>query len=139
MTDDDPNDDTPRTYDNGGHQQSGPYRGLDPAQADLYRRMERLEARDEARERVQAETASSLRIWKWALGVAAPVVLAAAFGIAGYAVGQIASSAEHVGETKAEIRALSKLIDILQSEVFELRRHAGLDPDPRGTVALGGP
>ena len=125
----DDNEDTPRTH-NGDNQESEPYRGLDPAQKDLYRRMQRLEERDEARERVQTETASSLRIWKWALGVAAPVVLAAAFGIAGYAVGQIASSAEHVGETRAEIKALSKLIDLLVTEVAELRRHAGLDRKP---------
>jgi hypothetical protein len=128
---DDESDDTPRTYDNGGGQQhSGPYRGLDPAQQDLYRRMERLEARDEDREKTVISLTSSRRTSRWAGGVGIPLVFAAMLALVGYAVGQISTSAEHVGETKAEIRALSKLIDLLEVEVAELRHHAGIAPTP---------
>lgn len=135
MTDDDTND-TPRTYDNGEHirDHSGPYRGLDPWQQDMFRRLDTLE-RDAADQRTErALAAASRRNWRWVIGFAVPVLLAGMLGLVGYAVGQISTSAEHVGETKAEIRALGKLIDLLEADVAELRRHAGIDRKPIGVT-----
>jgi hypothetical protein len=131
MTDDDGPDDTPRTYDNGGgHQHSGPYRGLDPWQQDMFRRLDTLEGDAAAQRTESALAAASRRTWRWIAGFAVPVLLGGMLALVGYAVGQISTSAEHVGETKAEIRALSKLIDLLEVEVAELRRHAGIAPTP---------
>jgi hypothetical protein len=132
------NDDTPPTHTgNGEHQHSGPYRGADPAQQDLYRRMERLEARDETREMDVASLTASRRFWKWTAGLGIPALLSAAFVLLLYSADKVSASAEHVGETRAEIRALSKLIDLLTAEVAELRRHAGLDSKPI-SISLGG-
>lgn len=132
MTDDE-TDDTPRTHSNGEQSLPAPYRSPDPAQRDLYKRIDRLE-RDAADQRLEsALLAANRRTWRWVV----PTLLTVMLALTGYAVGQISSSAERAGETRTEIKSLGKLIDLLSAEISELRRHAGLDP--RGTVAIGAP
>lgn len=136
MTDDD-NEDTPRTQGNSDHQNSGPYRGLDPAQQDLYRRMERLEGRDEARELAMVAEASSNRTWRWIAGICLPIVFAGLISLLAYSVSRIEDSALRSGRQEATSDELKSRVLLLEGYIHELLRHAGIDT--RGTVAVGGP
>lgn len=128
MTDDD-TDDTPRTQSNGEHQHSGPYRNLDPVQ-ELHRRVERLETEANAQRLENAVLASSRRTWRWIVGFAVPALLGGMFMLLLHSLDKISAAGFAAGETRTEIKAHDKLIDLLETEVAELRRHAGIAPIP---------
>lgn len=84
---------------------------------------------------------SSRSFWKWIAGIAIPLLVLGAFGLLGYSVDKIASSSEHVGRTAEKIEALEKtiasdkssleqILRMLEEDIRELRKHAGLDPRP---------
>lgn len=137
MTDDEP--DTPRTYDNGGgdHQHPGPYRGADPAQQDLFRRLARLEERDDAREIAIVKMTSSNRTWRWLATICLPIVFLGLISLLGYSVSRIEDSALRAGRQEATSDELKGRVLLLEGYIHELLRHAGLSA--RGTVAVGAP
>jgi hypothetical protein len=129
VTDDDP-DDTPRTYADGEQHHSGAYRGLDPMQLELLKRLDRLDRVEHAVElmdRAWAVLTASRRFWGWAAGIGVPALIAGAFALLMASHSEASTSAERVGRTEARLDAAFKLIDLLEGEVSELRRHAGLD------------
>lgn len=83
-----------------------------------------------------ASLKASRRTWGWIAGLGIPALIGGAFLVMLWSVDNVRTSAERVGETKAEIKALGKLIDLLESDVAELRRHAGLDGKPV-SITLG--
>lgn len=133
MTDDDP-DNTPRTYIEGEQHHTGPYRGLDPMQAELLRRLDRLDRVEhtvELMDRAWAVLTASRRFWGWAAGIGVPALIAGAFALLAASHNEASASAERVGRTEARIEGQAELIKLLQQEVIELRRRAGLDhPNP---------
>lgn len=138
MTDDYNDDNTPRTYDNGGeHQHSGPYRSVDPAQQDLFRRLARLEERDDAREVAMVSLASSNRTWRWIAGICLPLVFAGLLSLLAYSVDRLEASALRAGRQEAMGDELKGRVLLLEGYIHELLRHAGLNP--RGVVAVTGP
>lgn len=137
MTDDGP-DDTPRTHSNGDHQHSGPYRGLDPAQQDMFRRLARLEERDDTREIAVVRLTSSNRTWRWIAGICLPVVFAGLGAILAYSVERLETSALRAGKQEATSDELKGRVNLLESYIHELLRHAGLTGKPI-SISLGGP
>jgi hypothetical protein len=84
---------------------------------------------------------ASRRIWGWIAGLAAPVLLGAVVTTLLWSVDKISASSERVGATSARIEslekmvgsdraAIEKLLDKLDQDIRELRRHTGLDPKP---------
>jgi len=139
VTDDDP-DNTPRTYLEGEQHHSGAYRGLDPMQVELLKRLDRTDRLEHTvglMDRDVASLTASRRFWGWAAGLGIPALLGAAFSVLLWSADRVSASAERVGRSEARLDALGKLIDMLAGEVAELRRHAGLPT--RGTVAVTGP
>lgn len=140
VTEDDP-DDTPRTHVTDGerraHFQTWPP-GVptvgDAVEQDLHIRVTSLE--------------ESRRTWRWIVGLGLIPLLGLVVMLMAAAIGEVRTSSERTGETRADIRALKervdqlertieKTLDAIEQDVRELRRHAGLAP--RGTVAVGGP
>lgn len=133
MTED---DDTPRTH-NGDHQHSGPYRGLDPWQQDIFRRLARTEERDDAREIAMVRMVSSNRTWRWIASICIPIVFAGLISLLAYSVSRIEDSALRAGRQETTSDDLKGRVLLLEGYIHELLRHAGLNP--RGTVAVGAP
>ena len=140
MTDDDP-DNTPRTYLDGEQHHSGAYRGLDPMQVELIKRLDRQDRIDHTvglMDRDVASLTASRRFWGWAAGLGVPALLGAAFTVLLWSADRVSASAERVGRTEARLDSAFKLIDLLEAEVSELRRHAGLTGKPV-TISQGEP
>lgn len=90
----------------------------------------------------------SRSFWKWACGLAVPTAIAAVLAIQVNSSNEIRASAERVGRTAEKIEALEKtivndkasmerILEILEQDIRELRKHAGLDVAP--SVAIGAP
>jgi hypothetical protein len=135
MTDDDDNDDTPRTHvmtDSERREHYATYPpGTLPVAETLVTPRNLFEQRLDTRlDRVEAEVDSlnsSRRFWRWIAGLGIPALLSAMLVVLLWSADRVSASAERVGETTAEIRALGKLIDLLEAQVAELRRRAGID------------
>lgn len=91
-------DDTPREHYTA--YESGPVSQRTQWDMEIHARVQSLE--------------DSRSVWKWVAGLGIPAVLSAMFVFLLYAADKISTSAERVGEQRAEIRAL-------QDEVHNLR------------------
>lgn len=91
---------------------------------------------------------ASRAFWKWVAGIGIPLLATACSLLLGYSVDKIATSSEHVGRTAEKIEALEKtiasdkagleqILRMLEEDIRELRKHAGLDVAP--SVAIGAP
>lgn len=80
----------------------------------------------ELNERVKS-LEDSRRFWRWVAGLGIPALLSAAIGVMLFAADRIYASAERVGETRAQIAALSEQIKSLKEEVLMLLKLSGID------------
>lgn len=87
----------------------------------------------------------SRSFWKWIAGLGIPILFAAAGAVLHDSMAEVAKNSERVGATAARIEALEKaiasdrssmdrLIEMLEQDIRELRKHAGLDPKPISVV-----
>lgn len=85
----------------------------------------------------------SRSFWKWVAGLGIPILFAAAGAVLHDSMAEVAKNSERVGATAAKIEALEKtissdkasmdrLIEILEADIRELRKHAGLDKPVTG-------
>lgn len=87
-----------------------------------------LDERMERAERHIESLDASRRFWRWVAGLGIPALLSAAFVLVLYAADRITTSSERVGETRAQIAALTEQVKTLQQEVLMLLKLSGLDP-----------
>lgn len=73
---------------------------------------------------------ASRRFWRWAATLGIPAVLTAMFAFSLYYADKIEAGAERSGRTGAKIDDIEKLIENIQRDITDLRKHAGLDPKP---------
>lgn len=84
---------------------------------------------------------ASRAFWRWIAGIGIPLLVTASFLLLGYSVDKISASSANVGATATKIEDLEKtiasdkaglqrILDILEQDIRELRKHAGLDPKP---------
>lgn len=144
MTEDDQDDDTPRTQiatESQRHYARYPPGTpvADLVDQDLQQRMHVVERDVELQGRELASLTSSRRTWTWIIRLGAPVLLTFALGFVLYAADKISASGERAGETRAKIEALDKRVDGLQRDIntlqrdintliLELRKLSGHDP-----------
>lgn len=139
MTDDDSDETTPvRIVTDGEHTAYSAHFATTPHsafEADINRRVGDLE-KDTASLKASRRTlemdvlslSASRRFWRWVAGLGIPAILGASVIFLLHAEDRITTSSERVGETRAQIAALSKQIDSLQQEVLMLLRLSGVDP-----------
>lgn len=87
----------------------------------------------------------SRSFWKWVAGLGIPLLFAGAGAVLHDSMAEVAKNSERVGATAARIEAIEKtiasdrasmdrLIEMLEQDIRELRKHAGLDPKPISIV-----
>lgn len=104
---------------------------------DVLGRIVRLEIAADAQRLENAVLAASRRTWRWIVGFAVPTLLGGMFALVLNSLDKISAAGFSAGQTKTEIKAHDKLIDLLEAEVAELRRHAGLNkPIVEGRVGF---
>lgn len=128
----DSSDDTPREHDSQRYAHAA-YRCLaagaapGPSDETVAQWLDRWDARLDRHDREIDSLMASRSFWKKVAGFVLPLAFTTLSGLLVYSMNRLEASSERAGEVKAEIRAINRLIELLESDIAELRRHAGLD------------
>lgn len=127
MTDDDPDDNTPR-------ERPATYSERIARLDNFEQRMQRLADRDEEQQLDIASLLASRRSWRWIAGLGIPVLLTSIVVVMLWAVDRSSVSAERTGRAEATMESLLFRLNLLEGYVHELLRHAGLAGKPLSIV-----
>lgn len=153
MTDEDPDDEqpTPRPHVPTESERMQHYAAYPPGtpvadlvEQDLQRRIRAVERTQESQGRDLASLTASRRMWRWIVGLGAPVLLTSLFAFVLSSADKISIAGERTGETRAKIEALDKRVEALDKRIDSLQRDINtlilelrkLSGEPRPSVGI---
>lgn len=141
MTDDDGSDDTPREQRVTDSQRVVHYseyppgtlavREFVPTPHNMYE--VQLGDRLKVLEAEVASLSSSRKFWRWIAGLGLPSLAA----ILLYTAEKVTSGAEHTGKSDATMDIMQSRINLMESYIHELQRHAGMTSPPVTSGRVG--